>query len=144
MSWKIKSTWYRAPSLSYSLSDREVEVRTLTYQQWYKEKHGRDFDAQSQHVISDAPPRERLLRDGEIIGVKNGQQIIVRPITKAATIKGWQDPLKIADVYEFKSCAPSLYVVAVGGQRIDSFLGIKRARARALQILNETPAQKAG
>lgn len=70
MPWKLKSTWYRPPSLNVRLNDEELSRRSAAYLVWYEEKFGKEYKFE-EPPLSDAIPTETILKAPKLIGYKD-------------------------------------------------------------------------
>lgn len=124
---KLNSTWYKPPSLNRQMPQSYVDNCEHSYIGWWEEKWGKLWrDRPIIEVTSDVL-RTPILTPAKVVGIKEGMEVTIRAVTKAAYCK---EGALIGDK-EVKCIgnAPAIYVVSHGGNRLDSFL--KQANAKA-------------
>jgi len=135
------NSWYipeavKAMNALGKLTDSDIGARVDSYFEWFKAKHGKDYDPAMHKVEGETAKRETIIKAAKIIGYVAGKPVTVRPITAGT---GVAEPVRDSAgevLYtKAKRTAPALFIVGHNGRRIDSFLKLENAKKCAARFI---------
>lgn len=135
------STWYRPPSANARMPQGYVEAREYDYRGWWEEKFGKLWrDRVEVEIPASDSVRKTILKPVKVVHEEGGYAVTIRTVTPAVYCdRGTQIA---GEEVKCKTAAPALYVVSVGGQRIDSFLKFSNAKALADSLVSQIWGKK--
>lgn len=134
--WVKECIWYKPPNLITlgKLFSGDIQRRERAYRDFYQEKNGVSFDISMQQVQSDIV-QDLIIKSPDVVGIKDGLPVKISKVSKAGSDKSGNASANFGMIHEYTACAPALYVVTIGGKRVDSFLKQTNAKACAARLL---------
>lgn len=143
------SHWYRAAAASHlralgKLTDKDISQRVDKYFDWFKAKHGKEFDVSSQQIETVADTRKGIIKPEKIAGYVDGKPVVIRSVSAGgACIDSMCPALSkredacpgLGRVLRHRASSPPLYVVIYNGRRVDGFLKATNAKACAERFI---------
>lgn len=142
------SAWYRAAVSSHSrslskLTDKDISQRVDKYFDWFKAKHGKDYDPALHEVETVADTRKGIIKPDKIVGYVDGLPVFIRSISAGGSCldsmpPAWSQkeacPME-GRVLRHKTSAPPTFRVIYNGKRVDGFLKMTNAKACAERFI---------